>query len=444
MAILLTAVLASCSDTGYLNAIPSGSKLLMSINPAKVSGAGNQVLLKTILHISNLDNTGLDFSSNIYFFEDAQGNLGLCAKISDTNKFDHTLGQVGQKLSKKKGFAFFALPNHWIVGYSDKAALMMGPVLPNAREELSATMAKYLAADEEDGIVSTPIYAKLDSINAPMALVCEAEALPEQFVAPFTLGAPRDADASDIMIAAEMTVERGCLMIKGETFSFKQKINEAIQKAAKIYRPIEGHYTASMSNTDAFGLFMNVDGGQFIELMRQNRGIRTMLAGINAAIDMDNIIKSIDGDMALITPKMDTNKFQMMMSARLKHADWLADVDYWKQSVPVGGNIGDWGKDSYYYTGDNTTYFFGVTDDAQYMSGGSKEAALQSVKPAPNPITPFLQNKIKGEKLAMIINISALPKSKTQAITSLLSPVFGHLNTIVYTLKEDSVNNSIN
>jgi hypothetical protein len=442
--VLLTAVLTSCSDNGYLNAIPSGSKLLMSVNPTKISGAGNQVLLKTILHISNLNNTGLDLSSNIYVFEDARGNLGLCARVSDTNKLDHTLGQVGQKMSEKKGFAFFALPNHWIVGYSDEAALMMGPVLPEAREEISATMAKYLAADEEDGIVSTPIYAKLDSIDAPMALVCEAEALPEQFVAPFTLGAPRDAEASDIMIAAEMTVEKGCLMIKGETFSFKQKVNEAIQKATQTYRPIEGHYTASMSDSDAFGLFMNVNGSQLIELMRQNRGIRTMLVGINSAIDMDNIIKSIDGDMALITPDMGTKKFQMMMAARLKHADWLADVDYWKQSVPTGGHIGDWGHDCYYYTGDNTTYYFGVTGDGQYMSGGSKEAALRSVKPSPNPIAPVLQNKIKGERLAMVVHLSALQEGKTQAIASLLSPVFGHLNTIIYTLKVDSSNNNIN
>ena len=35
------------------------STLLMSINTAKVSGAGSPVILKTMLHVSNLDNTGL-------------------------------------------------------------------------------------------------------------------------------------------------------------------------------------------------------------------------------------------------------------------------------------------------------------------------------------------------------------------------------------------------
>lgn len=435
MMALLMVVLSSCSKTDYLNAVPAESKLIMGINPAKLSGTGNQLLLKTLLHVSNLNNTGLDLSSNIYFFEDAQGNLGLCARVSNRDKLDETLKNVGQRLSSKKGFDFMALPNNWVAGWSDKAALLMGPVLPEARGEMAGTMAKYLAADEEDGIVGTPMYAKLDSINAPMSLVCEAEALPEQFVAPFTLGAPKNADASQIMIAAEMKIESGCLLVSGETFSFNQQINKELQKAAGIYRPIKGRYAATMDKTDAVGLFLNVDGSRFIELMRQNSGLRTMLAGINTAIDMDNIIKSIDGDMALITPELDTDHFQMMMAAKLKHADWLADVDYWKQSVPAGGNIGDWGRDCYYYSGDNTTYFFGVTDDWQYMSGGSREAALRSIRPAVKPIGKLLQDKIKGEKLVMVVNFSALRGSKAETLTSLLRPMFGDLDAIVYTLK---------
>ncbi|MBM6993241.1 MAG: DUF4836 family protein [Prevotella sp.] len=434
LALVLT-VLTSCSDKDYLNAIPAESTLLISMNTAKLSGAGNQMLLKTLLHVSNLDNTGLDLSSNLFFFEDAQGNLGLCAKMDDADKLGKTLSKAGLKTQQKRGFDFSVLPNHWIIGYSDKAALMMGPVVPAAEAETMSMMAKYLSADEEDGISGTPLYDKLDSISAPMAMVCQTQALPEQFIAPFTLGAPKDADASQVMIAAEMEVKKGCLWINGQTFSFNKRINAALVKAAEGYRPIEGRYVKSMSNTDAIGIFMNVDGTQFIQLMRQNRGLKAMLSGINAAIDMDNIIKSINGDMSIITPTMGGDHFNLMMAAKVKHANWLADVDYWKQSVPQGGYIGDWGRDCYYYTGDKTAYYFGVTKDWQYMSGGSKEAALQSVAPSKNPITPELQNKIKGEKLVMVVNFDALKGSKAEAVTSLLKPMFGNLNAIVYTLK---------
>ena len=76
-----------------------------------------------------------------------------------------------------------------------------------------------------------------------------------------------------------------------------------------------------------------------------------------------------------------------------------------------------------------------MTDDRQYMSGGSKEAALQSIRTAATPMAQTLQNKIKGQKLVMVINLAAMQGSKAQAVTSLLKPMFGQLNTIVYTLK---------
>lgn len=73
-----------------------------------------------------------------------------------------------------------------------------------------------------------------------------------------------------------------------------------------------------MSSHDAAGLFVNVDGGQFIKLMTDNRGIQAMLSGINTAIDMNSIIKSVDGDMAIITPSLGQSSFQLMMAAKLK------------------------------------------------------------------------------------------------------------------------------
>lgn len=427
--------LAGCTSTDYQNAIPGESTMLISIKPSKVSGANSQTLLRAIMHVSNLDEVGLDFSSDIFFFEDAQGNLGVCAKVDDTDKLRKTAQRLGATLRHKRDYDFAALNNNWIMGWSDKALLLMGPVIPDAQDAMMVQMAKYLGEDEDDGIKASPIYDKLDSINAPMSLVCQAQALPEQLVAPFTLGAPRDANPAQILIAAELKIEKGKLWVNGETFSFKSSINSSLQKARAVFRPIQGKYVKTMSDSDALGMFMNVDGTQFIQLVRQNRGLQAMLAGINSAIDMDNIIKSVNGDMYIITPTLDNSHFQLMMAAKLANANWLADVDYWKQSVPKGGHIGDWGRDCYYYEGDKTTYYFGVTQDWQYMSGGSKQAALQSIKPSANPIDKDLQDNIVGKKLVMVINFRALNGTKAQAVSAMMKPLFGDIHAIIYNLK---------
>lgn len=429
------AIFASCSDDSYLNAIPSNSEMLISINSAKVSGTNNPVILRSLLHLNNVDKSGLDLSQNIYFFEDAQGNLGLCAKVDDDDKLASMLKDAKLDIVKKRDFKFAALPSNWIIGFSDDAALLMGPVVPAAQQDMMTLMSRYLSAEDEDGITASPIYEKLDSIDAPMAMVCQTKALPEKFIAPFTIGAPKDADPADIYVAAGMEMKNGRLLMNGRTFSFKKGIDNALAAAHKTYRPIKGSYVKAMSNKDVLGLFLNVDGKQFHKLITQNRGISAMLAGINAAIDMDNILKSVDGDLAIISPSIGNGNLSMTMSAKLSGAPWLADVDYWKQSVPQGGHIGDWGKNCFYYQGDGTSYYFGVTTDMQYMSGGSPAEALQSVKASPDPIPADLQKAIVGQKLVMIINFSALKGTKAEAMTSLFKPLFGNINSIVYTLK---------
>lgn len=433
--VVFAIMLSSCSGDDYINAIPESSTLLMSTNTAKLTGVGSQQLLKSLLHFKNIDKTGIDFSANVYFFEDARYNIGLCAKVSDDDKLADMLQQAGCRVEKRRGFRFALLQGNWIVGFSDVSVLLMGPVIPAAIDEMKGQMVQYLKQSEDESIKGTPLMERLQAIDAPMAMVCQASALPEQFITPFTIGAPRDASPSDIMIAASMEVSHGRLLISGQTFSFKKQIDEALKKAQQTYRPIKGDYVKTMSTSDGMGLFMNIDGKNFHKLIRQNRGVSTMLMGINTAIDMDNIIKSIDGDMALIASGLGNDKLQMMMGAKLGNSNWLKDVAYWKQSVPKGGRIGDWGKNCFYYTGNQTAYYFGVTDDMQYMSGGSKDEALRSIRPSQNPINTELQQLIIGNKLVMLINFEALKDQKAQAITSMLKPLFGELNTIVYTMK---------
>ena len=433
--VVFAIMLSSCSGDDYINAIPESSTLLMSTNTAKLTGVGSQQLLKSLLHFKNIDKTGIDFSANVYFFEDARYNIGLCAKVSDDDKLADMLQQAGCRVEKRRGFRFALLQGNWIVGFSDVSVLLMGPVIPAAIDEMKGQMVQYLKQGKDESIKGTPLMERLQAIDAPMAMVCQASALPEQFITPFTIGAPRDASPSDIMIAASMEVSHGRLLISGQTFSFKKQIDEALKKAQQTYRPIKGDYVKTMSTSDGMGLFMNIDGKNFHKLIRQNRGVSTMLMGINTAIDMDNIIKSIDGDMALIASGLGNDKLQMMMGAKLGNSNWLKDVAYWKQSVPKGGRIGDWGKNCFYYTGNQTAYYFGVTDDMQYMSGGSKDEALRSIRPSQNPINTELQQLIIGNKLVMLINFEALKDQKAQAITSMLKPLFGELNTIVYTMK---------
>lgn len=440
-------LLCSCSGTDYVNAIPHGSTALISMDMGKMADshqiADKAGVLKSLLHVDDVSDCGIDVSQKVYLFETADGNLGLCAKVSDESDLEEWLDNLAKTqhictpVSERRDMKFSVLKDSWLIGFSDESLLVMGPVVAEAQADMQRQMIKYLKADEEHGVTSSPLFECLDTISSPMAMVAQAQALPEKFVAPFTLGAPKDADASQVVIAAELSISHEMLRIKGETFSFNKQIDAALKDAAKNYRPIKGKYVTSMPNDAMAGIFMNVEGNKFLPMMQSNKGIQQLLLGINAAIDMDNIIRSVNGDMAIVMPSFSDSDLKMTMAAQLAHSKWLGDVDYWKQSCPQGGRIADWGHNSYFYSDGKTSFYFGVTDDKQFFSGSDELLASYSIKESNHPISADIRKEIVGQKLAMVINFakSSSGNDAMSAVTSLLTPIFGNLNSIVYTLK---------
>ena len=222
---LLVVVLSSCSGSDYLNAIPKKSTALISVDLQQMASDKNAEdkagMLKSLLHVDDVDKCGIDISEKLYLFESADGNLGLCAKVSDEGMWKtglprlqeaHCFGSEGaQRLS------FRCLEGFVACGFSGQALLVMGPVVADAQAQLQQQMVKFLKAEEEDGITVSPMYERLQTLSSPMAMVAQAQALPEKFVAPFTLGAPKDTDPSQVVIAADMEVKDGILQIQGET-----------------------------------------------------------------------------------------------------------------------------------------------------------------------------------------------------------------------------------
>jgi hypothetical protein len=437
-------LLSSCSGSDYVNVIPEGSIALISFDVSNMNvetGKTKQAnLLMSLLQADDPSKCGIDLSAKMYLFEAEDGNLGIAAKIGKKDELEHRLESLSeineaQPIVKKNGNSFTVLRSNWLVGYSDEAVLVMGPVIGDAQSRLMQQMGRYLKQTEEDGIKNSPLFARLDSIDSPMCMVAQARALPEKFVSLFTLGAPKDADASQVVIAAEMKINEGSLYITGETFSFNQRINQAIKESSKVFRPITSTYTKSMSRDAAMGLFLNVNGAEFLKLMQQDKGLVSLLAGINSAIDMDNIIRSVDGDMAIIMPSYGDN-FDLNMSAKLESAEFLKDVDYWKQSCPEGGRIIDKGGQSWSYSDGKSEFFFAVTpDNRQFLLGSNEDNARKMTDPSATPIDKNIIQSITGQKMATVINIGNTDNEVAQMLKMFLEPLFGDLRSLVYIKK---------
>ena len=440
--------LVSCSGDDYLNAVPGNSVAVVSVDVAEMVADGKTdvkqlSLLKSVFGIDDAADCGIDLASNIYLFESADGNLGLVAKVSDKESLNDWLAKLAEKglctkTDERSDCRFTTIKDSWVAGFNSDAMVVVGPTIAAQQAAVRMQIVKYLDQNEDDGLKSSPFFARLDSINAPVAMVARVSALPSKFAAPFTLGAPKDADASQIVVAAGMKRNvTGCLTIEGESFSFNKGIDEAMGKSLATLRPITQRYVNSMSEDDAVGVFLNVDGKNFIEMLHANKSLQALLVGVNMAIDMDNIIKSVDGDMTIIMPRYAESGTEVSLGAKLGNKNFLSDVDYWKKSCPGDSKITDWGKDAYCYTTGGMNYYFGVTDDIQYYSGSTPEAARRSIASALKPLPQDVRSLINGKRLCMVLNIGALlgGNDETKALMPVLKPMLGDVETIVYCIK---------
>lgn len=433
--LFLTFAITSCSDNQYIDSIPGNCTALMSIDAQKVKGVDAEHILKSLLPINNISDCGIDFKSKIYLFETADGNIGICARLKDSDKYEDTLSKAKKteyaNAKTKSGINFVMINDAWLSGHNDNTLMLLGPITLSVRGETENVMVRYFGQDESVGITHSLLFARIDTLDSPISLVARMSSLPEKFAAPFTLGMPKDADASQVLLSAKLTFKDKTLKIEGETFSNNPKTDNALKEAYKGFRPISNKLISCFRKNQCMGFYMNVEGSSFLSLLQCNKEFQAMLAGLNTAIDMNMIIKSIEGDFAITVPAFTGDNIPISVAAKTSNSNWLKDVDYWKQSCPAGSKIVDSGKNAFCYKSGNTSFVFGVSADNMFYSGRNMQEAKNSIIVSADALPKQLINDVVGKRMAMLVNIGAISNNDT-SVAKLLK---NKLNYILYYMK---------
>ena len=378
-------LLSSCSEKEYTDVIPRGSTALMSID---LQQTGSDVL-QSLFGLSDTQDCGIDLTARLYLFESPDGNMGLVAKVTDADKLEEIvngLAETGvcQKITQRKDARFTMVKEAWMMGFDNHAVMLMGPIASAQQAQTQQQIARYLKQEERQGITESKMFQKLDSIRSAMALVTQVAALPEQFTAPFMLGAPKTADASQVLLEAELQVQDQMLVIQGQTFSFNQQIDKDLQKTAALFRPMEGAFLNRLGTRTALSFLTNVEGERFLPVLQQNKGLQSLLTGAKFTIDINEVINSVEGDMLLSFSSFSDGNGRMAMLAQRGE------------------------KSDYYYSNKEET--------------------------EPEQSSQALTDLLGGQRLAMVLQLQALGDELAATVNGFLNPLFGDLSTIVYVM----------
>ena len=426
--------LASCSNDDYVRSIPASATAVMKIDGAVVAGSHKML---SLLPFGDKTADVIDLSREVYAFETVDGNLGMCARVKDSDALLEALKTVTTSDIRKQGDCRFTdINNSWAVGFNDKSLVVLGPVSAAALPDAQRSIVRMLKQDEDASIMARPMYSKLDSIDSRVAFVAQVQALPEKFAAPFMLGAPKGADASQVAVAAGVDIKDGIVRIDCQSFSFDKSIDSELKKSRAAFRPIKGSFSQSMSHNQLFSLFANVKGKEFLPLLQSDRSLQAVLMGLNTAVDFDNIMRSVDGDLAFMFSGMSQDNIAMTMLACVDNPVWTADIDYWKQSCQPGCSITG-SNGSWVYRGGDTSFSFGLQDDVFYAISGQAPASIQQLLKPSQPIYGEVSRMIAGNRMAMVLNLKPLAANSAAAdgMLDMLKPIIDNVKAVVCVMK---------
>lgn len=439
--LLFVCMLSSCCKHDYRASIPAGSTMVASINFTDKDAASDLGFLTDLLKMGNPIKCGLDISQKVYLFETSDGSFGMCAKVSSILDLETYRDKLIREGLMKKGperddCSFAVISDKFVAGWNDNTFLVMGPVLAAGQKDMIQQIATLLNQKEDEGMIGTPLMEKLESQTGAMALVAQSTALPKQVSSVFTIGAPKDVDITQVAFAANLDIRDNMLVIESEPFSLNKAADEYIKKSYGVFRQIGDSYLKCMDNRSFMGMFFNVEGKKFLPILQQSADMQALLAGINQAIDMNVIIKSVNGDMFIGVPEFSTSKVDLSMAAMLGQSSFLDDVAYWKKSAPAGTTITDWMPNAYTFHSADVDFHFGVQNYAplQFYAGTTKDNAKAALTTSNYPLDDAVVNTIKGKRLAVVISLSSLLPSDG-GMAMLMLPSMMKVQHIVYTVK---------
>ena len=172
-----------------------------------------------------------------------------------------------------------------------------------------------------------------------------------------------------------------------------------------------------------------------MEMLRTNESLRTMLMGINTTIDIDKMLRGIDGDLLVAVPSLSDDSLPISILAEAKDVSWMEDVAYWKKSCPAGSRIEDAGMNTWRITGKQFNAWFGVADGGLLYVVPTQEAVGTIGEKSSSPLSPEVLSKVKGSRFVAILSIGSAAKQKPEL--SVISSFLPELKTIVFKMKSE-------
>ena len=360
---------------------------------------------------------GIDFREPVYFFKTLNGCVGVTMKLHDKGNFEDFLNvfikqNLASKAVERDGVRIGSFLDYAEYGYKGKTLLLVVPFGDGGSSMAKQTLVQLFDLKKDDSFVNTDCFEKLSELNSrDISVYANMAAFPQDLALRIKSLIPNGVRITDVELLSSLDFQNGKAVMTSQIVGKNDKVEKILDEGNDNFHKIEGRYIDMP--TDDFFLWgcVGAKGEWLLDKIKQDEKMKQTLFLMERGIDIEAMIKSVDGDLAVTLPNTVLMPYQQnidfMACGHLKTSKFLDDVDYWKQSMKeYGMTMEKTGKNEYLLIAQDFKVNWGVNDDDLYIGSNASYNLMANGKKS-NLLKDY-NKEIKESRAFVYINLIPL------------------------------------
>ena len=437
--LLIGAVLimfTSCEKGEYKSVIPENARMVMSVDLAELASDADlensavvDLLRKTVGlvatgsvkrkvngFIENPVKMGFDLRESAYLFQTPNESYGLALKVGNKGDVDDLfkfLNKQGlcSKLTEKDGRKWGALLGEIQFAYDSDAFLLFLPTKGEGAEMVKKMIAQCFTLEKKNQFVESEQYEKIEAEKGAIRLLSKGNALPSAAEAFVQNILPKTVRTGDVELRSSFQFEKGMMKISANLFSENPSVQKLLKEADDKMHRVHGKFANAADDSFVWST-LGCNGEWLLSVLKQNETLRNYLMMVERAVDIEKMLKAVDGDVTFVLRSTDAlrdGNMNMMAMAEVERDDFLNDVDDWQKAMQdYHISMQKVGTNQYRISADDYQLNWGVVNGNLYFATDQAfdSKLLEQTKKA---TVPSHLAEMDGTKMFTYIDLTKLP-----------------------------------
>jgi len=353
--------------------------------------------------------TGIKYQTAAYVFV-SRGQLGAIVALSDEDEFQTMLEGQGCTIEEQRGLKWSVVKSNMLVAFDDERAMLMGPAVGSEQDALRNTIYTCMKQKASESGKQGRLYKMLDKRKEPVAMAGNLASLPTDLLKQYTkyLNVP----VEDVDLTAGFTAQKDRLAMRFGLQSDNSDADKQLDKLDDLLDEIDGDLMKTVPANALANIVIGMDGEDLLKRLRENKVTRTALLAANMVFDLDMILKSIDGDVALSLFDNDKATPSLLFQAQLDDDKFMKKVPEWNDATSRSMGF------NFYAQNDNqavciyqgTPVYFGTNNKRLLIS--DNESLVKAT--AHTDAQWNLASEMKGKRIFVTFDVAKLRSTATE------------------------------